>query len=71
MNISSKAQNSEDTIHRPYETQVEGRPECGVLLRKGDKILMEGNMESKCGAGIEGKAIQRLPHLGIHLMYRH
>ena len=23
-------------------------------------------METKCGAETEGKAIQRLPHLGIH-----
>jgi hypothetical protein len=37
-----------------------------VLLRKGNKILMEANVEKKCGAETEGKAIQRLPHLGIH-----
>ena len=37
-----------------------------VLLRRGNKILMGGNTETKCGAEIEGKAIQRLPHLGIH-----
>ena len=40
-----------------------------VLLRKGNKMLKEGNMETKCGAEIEGKAIQRLPYLGIHTMY--
>jgi hypothetical protein len=28
-------------------------------------------METKCGAETEGKAIQRLPHLGIHPIYRH
>jgi hypothetical protein len=37
-----------------------------VLLRRGNKILTEGNMETKCGAETEGKAIQRLLHLGIH-----
>jgi hypothetical protein len=37
-----------------------------VLLRTGNKILMGGNMETKCGAETEGKAIQRLPHLGIN-----
>jgi hypothetical protein len=37
-----------------------------VLLRRGNKILMRGNTETKCGAETEGKAIQRLPHLGIH-----
>jgi hypothetical protein len=36
-----------------------------VLLRRGNKILMGTNMETKCGAETEGKAIQRLPHLGI------
>jgi hypothetical protein len=28
-----------------------------VLLRKGNKILTGGNMETKCGAETEGKAI--------------
>jgi len=36
-----------------------------VLLRRVNKILTGGNMESKCGAETERKAIQRLPHLGI------
>ena len=40
-----------------------------VLLRKGNKIPMGGDTETKCGAETEGKAIQRLPHLGIHPMY--
>ena len=30
---------------------------------------MGGDTETKCGAVTEGKAIQRLPHLGIHLIY--
>jgi uncharacterized protein YhbP (UPF0306 family) len=29
-----------------------------VLLRKGIKIPIEGDTETKCGAGTEGKAIQ-------------
>jgi hypothetical protein len=36
-----------------------------VLLRKGNKILIGGNTETKCGAEIEGKAIQRLPCWGL------
>jgi hypothetical protein len=36
-----------------------------VLFTKGKKILTEANMETKC----EGKAIQRLPHPGIHPIY--
>jgi hypothetical protein len=42
-----------------------------VLLRRVNKILTGGNMETKCGAVIEGKTIQRLPHLGIHPIYSH
>jgi hypothetical protein len=40
-----------------------------VLFRRVNKILTGGNMEAKCGAEAEGKAIQRLPHLGIHPIY--
>jgi hypothetical protein len=35
-----------------------------VLLRRVNKILTGGNMETKCRAEIEGKAIQRLPPRG-------
>ena len=42
-----------------------------VLLRRGNKILTGGNMKTKCGVETEGKAIQRLPHLWIHPIYRH
>ena len=40
-----------------------------VHLRKGNKIFMGTNTETKCGAETEGKAIQRLSHLGIHPIY--
>jgi hypothetical protein len=40
-----------------------------VLLRRGNKIPMEGNTEKNCGAETGRKAIQRLPHLGIHPIY--
>jgi hypothetical protein len=40
-----------------------------LVLRMGNKIPMGGDTETKCGAEIEGKAIQRLPHMGIHLIY--
>jgi hypothetical protein len=36
------------------------------LLRSGNKIFMGRNTERKCGAETEGKALQRLPYLGIH-----
>jgi hypothetical protein len=40
-----------------------------VLLRRGIKTPMGGGTEIKFGAGTEGKVIQWLPHLGIHLIY--
>ena len=40
--------------------------DASVFFRKGNKIIKEGNMEAKCRAETEGKAIQRLPHLEIH-----
>ena len=40
-----------------------------VLLKKGNKIELGGDTEIKCGAETEGKATQRLPHLGIHPTY--
>jgi hypothetical protein len=39
------------------------------LLRRGNKIPMEGDIETKCGAETEGMTTQRLSHLGIHSMY--
>jgi hypothetical protein len=42
-----------------------------VLLRTGTKTLTGGNMEIKCEAEVEGKAIQRLPHFGIHPICSH
>jgi hypothetical protein len=40
-----------------------------VLLRRGKKIPMGGGTETKHEAETEGKAIQRLPYLGIHSIY--
>jgi hypothetical protein len=42
-----------------------------LFLEGGNKIPMEGVRETKYGAETEGKAIQRLPHLGIHSIYNH
>ena len=41
------------------------------LLRRGNEIPMEGVTETKFGAETEGKAIQRLSHLGIHPINNH
>jgi hypothetical protein len=37
-----------------------------ILLRRGNKIPMEGITETKFGAETEGMTIQKLPHLEIH-----
>jgi hypothetical protein len=44
--------------------------DASVLLRRGNKIFMGTNTETKCGEETEGKAIQKLPHLEIHPIYR-
>jgi len=41
------------------------------ILRMGNKIPMEGVTETKFGAEMEERTIQRLPHLGIHPIYNH
>jgi hypothetical protein len=42
-----------------------------VLLRKGNKIITGANTETTYRTETEGKANQRLPHLGIHPIYSH
>jgi hypothetical protein len=44
--------------------------DASVFLRREKKILMEGNTKTKYEAETEGGAIQSLPHLGIHPIYR-
>jgi hypothetical protein len=41
------------------------------LLRIGNKILMEGVIETKFGAKTKGWTIQRLPHPGTHPIISH
>ena len=41
------------------------------LLRMGNKISIEGVTETKFRAEMEGRTIQRLPHLGTHPIYNH
>jgi hypothetical protein len=39
-----------------------------ILLRRGNKMPMEGVTETKCESETEGMTIQILPHLAIHLL---
>jgi hypothetical protein len=59
------------TDHMKLKKKEDQSVEASVLLRRGNKIIMGAKMETKCRAGSEGKAIQRLPHLGIHPVYSH
>jgi hypothetical protein len=56
MNIVKKEDQSVDTL---------------FLLRRGNKIPMEGVTDTKFGAETERRTIQRLPHLGIHPINNH
>jgi hypothetical protein len=42
-----------------------------ILLRRGNKIPMEGFTETKFRAETERRTIHRLPHLGIHPVNNH
>jgi hypothetical protein len=42
-----------------------------LLFRMGKKIPMEGVTETKFGAEMEGRTIQRLLHPGIHPIISH
>jgi hypothetical protein len=42
-----------------------------ILLRRGNKIPMEGVTETKFEAETVGMTIQKLPHLGIHPTNNH
>jgi hypothetical protein len=41
------------------------------LLRMGNRISMEGVIETTFAAEPEGRIIHRLPHLGIHHIHNH
>jgi hypothetical protein len=64
VDISPEAWNTQDTIHNHTKLKKE-EPSLNslILLRRGNKIPMEGVTETKCGADTEGVTIQRLiPH---------
>jgi hypothetical protein len=59
------------TDHMKLKKKEEQSVDTSVFLRSRNKIPMRGVTETKCGADTEGKAIQRLPYLGIHPIYSH
>jgi hypothetical protein len=58
LDVSLKAQNTQDTFtdHMKLKKKEDQSVDVSVLLRRGNKILMGGNTETKCGAETEGKA---------------
>jgi hypothetical protein len=59
------------TDHLKPKKKEEQSVGASVIFRRGNKIVTGGNTETKCGAQTKAKAIQRLPHLGIHPVYSH
>jgi hypothetical protein len=58
LNEVTQSQKNTHDMHSYVETLI--------LLRRGNKIPVEGDTETKFGAETEGMTIQRLPYLGIH-----
>jgi len=64
--------NIQFTDHMKLKKKEDQSVDISVLLRKGGgQNTMGGVTETKCGAESEGKAIQRLPYLGIHPIHSH
>ena len=57
--------------HMKLKKKEDQSVDASFLLRRENKILKRGSTETMCGAETEAKVIQRLPHLVIHLIYRH
>jgi hypothetical protein len=55
---------------KPKKKEDQG-VDTSFLLEMGNKILMEGVIETKLGAETKGWTIQRLPYLGIHPIISH
>jgi hypothetical protein len=57
--------------HMNLKKKEEQSVDTPILLRRGNKIPMEGVTETKFGAETEGTTIQSLPHLRIHPINNH
>jgi hypothetical protein len=62
VDISSETQNTQHvfTNHMKFKKKEDQRVNTLNLLRRRNKISMEGVTETKCGAETEGMTIQRL-----------
>ena len=59
------------TDHMKLKKKEDQSVDVLVLLRRRSKILTGANTMTKYRAETERKAIQKLPHLGIHSIYSH
>jgi hypothetical protein len=59
------------TNYMKLKKNEDQRVATSILLRRGNKILMEGVTKIKGGAETKGMTIQRLSHLGIHPINNH
>jgi hypothetical protein len=57
--------------HMKLKKKKDQSVDTSFLLRLGNKIPMEEVTETKIGAEMEGRTIQRLPHPGIHTIISH
>jgi hypothetical protein len=59
------------TDHMKLKKKEDQSVGTSMLLRRGNKISMEGVTERKYGAETERMTIQSLPHLGIYPINNH
>jgi hypothetical protein len=59
------------TDHMKPKKKEDQNVGASVLFKRVNKILTGGSMETMCRAETEGKAVQRLLHPEIHLVYSH
>jgi hypothetical protein len=57
--------------HMKFKKKEDQSVDTSFLLRMGNKIPIEGVIETKYGAEVEGRTIQRLSHQGIHPIISH
>jgi hypothetical protein len=66
-----KILNKQFTKHMKLKNKKDQIVYSSILLRRGNKIPMEGVTDTKCRTETEGMTNHRLPHLGIHTMQKH
>jgi hypothetical protein len=57
--------------HMKFKKKEDQCVHTSILLRRGNKIPMEGVSETKFRAETEGITMQRLPHFGTHPINNH